>query len=150
MVDRLLDKLDKYLPVANEEKLPIPTYNRVVVFGTRIDGVYEMAAGFQEFLNEAGLTHVSVIACRDTANILFSFYAGQYPDISLPKGVVALPEMRFYNQKTGRGYTVDTPFELIEELCTKHAVPFIKFTGTTSAEQLKNGLQKISALPKPC
>lgn len=119
--------------VSSKEMLPMPISNRVVVFGTRVAGVYDLAEAFQEYLEQRGIINPQVEAYRDVANIVEGFYGTLQspneikaekpkPEPSLPRGVIAFPYMRLYGHA---GQTVGIKVEAIQALCAKHGVPFV-------------------------
>lgn len=125
----------------------MPILTRVVVFGTVLNGVRDLACKFQDYLEQNGIINPEVQAFRDVDGIEDAFYgrllspneikAGKpKPSDSLPVGVIALPEMRQYDYA---GMTVETPFDFIEALCEKHRVPFVRFDKAPTLEELQVG-----------
>jgi len=133
---------------------PVLTSNRVLVLGSRLSGVFELAEGFQAYLEVRGVTYPELEVLRNAALIEQAFL--DYNDgvdiiegksnPNPPKGVILLPEMRQY-RPDGVGMSIDT-YECgidvyVENLCLKYGVPLVKIRAYHSPQQLTEGLKEI-------
>ena len=104
--------------------------NRVVVYGSRRSGAIALAAQFEEFLAGHDIQAPVVHAQRDASLIEAAFFGlvGVGPPPSgptLPRGVLAMPEMRQYTPSDA-GMTIPTPYDYIQRLCDQHKVPMVR------------------------
>lgn len=130
----------------------MPISNRMVVFGAVLTGAYELAEALQKYLEQRGIVNPKVKTYKMFLNIEDGFYGilrsaneikarKPKPEPSLPKGVIAFPQMRDW------GETVKTPIDFIQALCEKHGVPFVIFEIPPTLEQL--GASAALFLPEP-
>lgn len=148
MNERKLDRPKVTEIAGSKETLPLPNSNRVVVFGAVLTGAYELAQALQEYLQQQGVVNPEVETYKMFFNIEAGFYGilgkgGKNRGFSLPKGVLAFPEMRDW------GETVKTPFGFIQDLCEKHGVPFVKFDAIPTLKQLQDGMPPLLLEQRP-
>jgi len=122
------------LAVRGSELVQSP--NRVVVFGSHVSGAEDLARQARKGLDAFnaqqranGLPEVSVESWRDAGH-LYDFFYGRTPDNptaepTIPRGVIAFPEMRQYDPYNGRGMFIPTPVAALQELCDQYGVPLI-------------------------
>lgn len=133
--------------------------NRVVVYGSRLSGTFELADKFKEHLKEQGVPNPVVSTCRNVEMINDAFYDIRDPqwetvDTSkqiptLPRGVIVFPEMRLI-RSAGPAMTIPTPYEYIKGLCDKHGIPIVQIgtRGSTTRKQLSQSIIKVLEVPK--
>lgn len=134
----------------SEETLPLPVKNRVVAFGTRTDGVYELAKALEDYIESMGINNPAVEAFRIAGSIrekILGLWDSETQTVIKdqqpipPRGVIALPDMRYdYGGAWGDG---PTPFDEIEGICREYGIPFIKFETPPNLERLKSDLANI-------
>lgn len=133
----------------SEETLPLPVENRVVVFGTRTDGVYELAKTLEDYIKSRGIDKPQVETYRIASSIrekILGLWDSETQTVNSkqpipPRGVIALPYMRYdYGESWGDG---STPFNQIEDICHEYGIPFVKFETPPNLERLKSGLANI-------
>lgn len=112
------------------EALAQPERKRVVILGTKVDGVYELAELFQRQLEQSELDTIEVIAERYLDPFLISFYGRETLEEGIanpnpPIGVVVMPWYRHRDPQTYMGFTFPTEgavAETIRQLCIQHGV----------------------------
>lgn len=139
--------------VSVTEKLPLRQTNRIVVYGSRTAGSFELSAEFQAFLEEKGITDPRVEPCRlidYLEEAFFSQYAGvENPERIIPKGVIVLPELRAYSHGWEVNVSSNSFFGQIQALCDQYGVPIVAMDYKATLEDFENQIKKLLTAPKP-
>lgn len=135
----------------DRKELPaFSSQDRVLVMGSRMSGVEDMATGLKDFLEEKGLSHLDVVYIRNVDRIRNMFlYNTLEPkddqEIIPPKGAILLPEMRQYDQYAGMSIDVykSGVAEYVSGLCNEYHVPLVLIKPDGSVDQVVAGLKQI-------
>ena len=150
--ERTLDPSD---PNDLSPRTELERVNRVVVYGSNLSGAPDVVDGLTELLEQRGIPDASVRQVRNIDLIEDGFFglppgrSGTIPpERTLPRGVVVLPIMRFYDSA---GTDVNTfrsriegavPFDRIRALCQQFNVPYIIVDRQTTPTSLSDSLTK--------
>ena len=142
-----LTSRDRGIDTNSEENQPTPVDNRIIVFGSAQNGVNTIATDSGVFLRNKGLSDDYIVVIQRDASYIGSFFYNRVPGtpweqqsgVTVPKGVIILPDMRQYDPRSYMGMTISTyyskdwdgktPFDHIKELCEKSGVPYVEFGG---------------------
>lgn len=135
--------------VTSHELAVIP--DRLVVFGTRAlndslqHGAQNLARYVRAYLEENGID-AEATWTSDASHIADTFFGRSRanPDAkpTIPKGVIAFPEMRQYTPHGGM--TIETPMDDIQRLCDEHEVPLVRIE-TMDPQAITEGLGALAA-----
>lgn len=160
MPERLLQPSDsnEVSDVIRRQLLPIS--NRVVVFGSRLSGAFDLAEALDRYLRVRDVPDVSLVVERNIERIISAFYGRGKESIgdTLPKGVVVLPEMRWYPEGIGMtvnthrgelyaGIKYSTVFGYIKSICDENGVPIVDFNNDSTQGELITGVDKLLTDP---
>jgi hypothetical protein len=128
---------------------------RVLILGTNLSGARNLANDADVILRNQGL-QVKVQKIRDPELIKVAFFGikpsdlegilqGNNPEFTLPRLVIAFPEMRAEDDE-GTGMVVTTPIDYIQGLCKDYNVPFKYFQSyNVTPEDYRSGI--VGMLP---
>lgn len=98
--EEIMQYLRKKL-VPARENLPAKDLNRIVVYGSRISGIYTLSDELLKYMKKKGIPNPYVEPIRDVANIENAFFyttpeeARKKTNQRMPRGVILLPEMEY-------------------------------------------------------
>lgn len=131
--------------VEREAQLSNESKGVIAVFGTRIGGAYELADGFEKYIQNQGVDGIDVRVLRDAGLIeqVFDELGNSL------KGVILLPYMRQYSPETGAGMTLESftngISDFIENLCSEKNIPLLELRGKPSNKQITEKIKQLTS-----